>query len=108
MTERYTLLVGLNDKDTKVQLVNTLEAYKMIMNVIKGYTEGCTIYEAFGYYKHENGEMVEEKSLHIEILYFDDEDSRQKTKAIVESIKQMLNQESVAVTYDKKVESALW
>ena len=52
MTEKYTLLIGLNDKDTKTQLVNTLEAYKMIMNVIKNYTDGATIYEAFGYYKH--------------------------------------------------------
>lgn len=107
MTEKYTLLVGLNDKDSKVQEVSTLEAYKMVTNVIKNYTDGATIYEAFGYYKHENGEMVEEKSLHIEILYFDDADAREKTKTIVSTIKQMLNQESVSVTYSK-VDSDLW
>ena len=107
MTEKYTLLIGLNDKDTKTQLVNTLEAYKMIMNVIKNYTDGATIYEAFGYYKHENGAMVEEKSLHVEILYFDDSEAKEKTKQIVKTIKTILNQETVAVTYSK-VESDLW
>ena len=107
MTEKYTLLIGLNDKDTKTQLVNTLEAYKMIMNVVKNYTDGATIYEAFGYYKHENGEMVEEKSLHVEILYFDDSGAKEKTKQIDKTIKTILNQDTVAVTYSK-VESDLW
>lgn len=109
MTEKYSLLVGLNDKDTKVQQISTVEAYKILMNIIKPYTDGCTIYEALGYYKHENGDMVQEKSLNIEILYFngEKEKNRATTKNIVETIKSVLNQESVAVTYSV-VDSDLW
>lgn len=107
MTEKYTLLVGLNDKDSKVQVISTLEAYKMIMNIIKPHTDGCTIYDALGYYKHDNGDMVEEKSLHIEILFFDDAQANHKAHKIVDTIKTMLNQESVAVTHSI-VESDLW
>ena len=107
MTEKYTLLVGLKDKDTKVQTIQTLEAYKVIMNVIKPYTEGATIYEAMGYYKHDDGTMVEEKSLHIDILFFDDADANKKAHAIVDTIKTILNQESVAVTHSI-VDSDLW
>lgn len=107
MTEKYSLLVGLNDKDSKVQQISTLEAYKMIMNIIKPHTDGCTIYDALGYYKHDNGDMVEEKSLHIEILFFDDAQANYKAHKIVDTIKTMLNQESVAVTHSI-VESDLW
>ena len=43
---RYVLSMGLNDKDTKSQKINTLEAYKMVENVIKSLQfEGATIYE---------------------------------------------------------------
>ena len=50
---RYVLSMGLNDKDTKTQKIQTLEAYKMVENVIKSLQfEGATIYESKGLYKH--------------------------------------------------------
>ena len=104
MLEKYTLYIGLNDKDTKIQKVNTLEAYKIIENVLLGYNvEGATIFEAKGIYKHESGEYVTENTLRIELLFVD----KATVKKVVEDIKRILNQESIAVQFEK-VESELW
>ena len=43
--DKFTLYLGLNDKDTKTQLVSTLEAYKVVTNVLKTYTDGATVFE---------------------------------------------------------------
>lgn len=32
--EKWTLYLGLNDKDSKVQKISTLEAYKVVSNLI--------------------------------------------------------------------------
>ena len=47
--KKYTLYVGLNDKETKTQKVNTVEAYKIIENLLLNLNvEGATIFEAKG------------------------------------------------------------
>lgn len=53
--KKFTLYVGLNDKDTKQQKISTLESFKMVNNIILSYCDGATIYEADGIYKHDNG-----------------------------------------------------
>lgn len=103
MIEKFTLYVGLNDKDSKVQEVSTLEAYKIINKLLLSYTDGATIFEADGIYKHEDGTFVIEKTLRIELLFVE----KSTVKKIVEEIKKLLNQESVAVQREV-VESELW
>ena len=104
MIEKYTLYVGLNDKDSKIQKVNTVEAYKTIENLLLNLNvEGATIFEAKGLYKHENGEYVTENTLRIEIMFGE----KPIVKQLVDSIKLILNQESVAVQREV-VESELW
>lgn len=89
---KYTLYVGLNDKDSKIQEISTIDAYKIIVNVCKtSGLDGFTIGEATGFYVHENGEVVTEKSLRIEILFTTNE----VIDAIIKDIKTILNQESV-------------
>lgn len=45
--QKYVLYVGLNDKKTKMQEISTLEAYKIITNVVvANEVEGFTILEA--------------------------------------------------------------
>jgi hypothetical protein len=100
---KYTLYVGLNDKDSKVQLISTLEAYKMINNVLLQYVDGATIYEARGIYKHDDGTFTTENTLRIELLFVE----RETVKTIVDTLKKMLNQESIAVQHEV-VESELW
>lgn len=87
--KQFTLLVGLNDKDTKKRIINKNKARDIIMDIVGD----CTISEALGQYKHENGEVVQEKSLRVEILF------RELTEVIsyAEKIKKELNQESVAL-----------
>ena len=100
---KYTLYVGLNDKDAKVQLVSTLEAYKMVNNVLLQYVDGATIYEARGIYKHDDGSFVTENTLRIALLFVETE----TVKEIVKTLKAMLNQESIAVQHEV-VTSELW
>lgn len=89
---KYTLFIGLNDKITKLQEISTIDAYKLIVNICKSHKlDGFTISEATGFYVHENGEVVTEKSLRIEILF----SSNEVIDAIIKDIKIILNQESV-------------
>lgn len=103
MIEKFTLYVGLNDKDSKVQEIATLEAYKIINNLLLTYTDGATIFEAVGIYKHEDGSFVTENTLRIELMFIE----KKAVKEIVDNIKRLLNQESVAVQREV-VESELW
>ena len=104
MIEKYTLYIGLNDKDTKTQKVSTLEAYKVLENLLLNYNVvGATIFEAKGLYKHDNGDYVIENTLRVEIMFVE----KAIIKKIVENAKTILNQESIAVQFEK-VESELW
>ena len=89
---QHVLFLGLNDKDSKVQEVNTIDAYKITMRAVirAGYT-GATITEATGFYTHEDGVTVIEKSLRIEILNANDHN----TAALIEDLKGLFNQESI-------------
>ena len=99
MIKQYTLFLGLNDKIKKVQIINTLEAYKILMNLLSG----ATITESTGFYKHEDGTLVIEKSLQIQILDFDNNLNINK---LIEDLKTLFNQESIAV-FESMIESRL-
>ena len=91
--EKFTLYLGLNDKDKKVQLINTIEAYKICNNILLHYIDGATIFEANGIYKHDDGTFTIEKTLRIELLFVD----KKTVLNIVDDLKKAFNQESIAV-----------
>lgn len=91
--KKHTLYLGLNDKDTKTQLINTIEAYKIVSNILAADFGGGTIFEAQGIYKHDDGTIVFEKTLRIEILFAE----TSQIKTLVNTLKKVFNQESVAV-----------
>lgn len=91
--EKFTLYLGLNDKDTKTQQISTVEAYKVVSNLIAEDFDGGTIYEARGIYRHETGEIVSETTLRVELLFT----TFEKVKNLVSILKKAFNQESVAV-----------
>lgn len=95
---KHILYIGLNDKDTKTQQISTLDAYKIIQNTIQaaGYT-GATITEATGFYIHDNGTPVIEKSLRVEIMFA----TNKTTLDIIQQLKKTLNQESIALQVEK-------
>ena len=97
--QKHILYIGLNDKDSKLQEVTILDAYKIINNILSGVGyDGWTITEATGFYKHESGEVVIEKSLQVLICFADDK----KTNEAIKQIKTVLNQESVILEKESK------
>ena len=96
----------MNDKDTKTQKIDSIEAYKIVSNLIIGQFDGATIFNAMGVYKHDDGTFVTENTLRIELLEFDSSifDS---VKTLVNTLKTIFNQESVAVQI-QDIESLLW
>lgn len=88
---KYTLYIGLNDKDTKQQKIDTLEASKIVQNVLTDTTGGGTIYSATGVYKHDNGAVVIENTLRVELVAV----ALEAVRGAVETIKTALNQESI-------------
>lgn len=101
--KKYTLYCGLNDKDTRRQEISTLEAAKMVRNICLTQADGATIFEADGIYKHEDGELVTEKTLRIELMMIE----QSAVRKIVDILKTTLNQESIAVQ-EQDIVSALW
>ena len=95
--EKITLYVGLNDKDTKQQKIATLEAVKIVENLISDIAGGGTIYNATGIYKHDSGEIVIENTLRIELI----ECPELALNKLINTLKSVLNQESII----KQIES---
>lgn len=101
--KKFTLYVGLNDKDSKKQEISTEDALTFTHYMLMNHCDGATISTAKGIYKHDNGDIVTENTIRIELLFIDDE----TVKRIVEKLKNHFNQESVAVQIED-VESCLW
>ena len=103
MIKKFTLYLGLNDKDSKQQEIATVEAYKIVSNLISSDFNGGTIFEAKGIYKHADGQIVTETTLRIELLFTE----AVKVKALCETLKKLFNQESIAVQ-EEVINSELW
>lgn len=104
--KRYTLYLGLNDKNTKTQKIDTVEAYKICENMCADFFGGATIFSAKGIYKHDDNTVVIENTLRIEILEFDTY-IFERVRDFVGTLKSVFNQESVAVQVEQ-VNSELW
>lgn len=102
----YTLYLGLNDKDTKTQKIDTIEAYKICENMCADFFGGATIFSAKGIYKHDDNTIVIENTLRIEILEFDTS-IYERVRDFVGTLKSVFNQESIAVQVET-VNSELW
>lgn len=99
--KKTTLYIGLNDKDTKKQEINTTEAVKIVTNILIE-LGGATIYEATGIYKHDDGNIVIENTLRVELIEADNELLASK----IPLIKQVLNQESV-ITQTENIKTTI-
>lgn len=90
---RYTLTIGLFDKDTKRQKISSDIALKIVSDLVVQTVGYGTIYNGNGIYTHINGSIVIEPSL----VYFVDgeKDLKDKVKTLAWQIKKALNQESV-------------
>lgn len=100
---KFTLYIGLNDKNSKQQEISTLNASKLVTNIAASIFGGCTISEAIGVYKHDDGTMTIETTLRVEILFA----TVEQIKTLVNDLKKALNQECIAVQKET-VKSELW
>lgn len=89
---RHILTIGLNDQHTKTQKYDTITAYKLIEDILTQYTEGYTLYETHGGYKHDDGTFISEKSIRVELMFI----SETLVFIIANKIKETLNQETIA------------
>lgn len=108
MTMRFDLYMGLFDKDTKRQEIDTISAYKIVESAAAQRFGGATISEANGIYKHDDGTVIIEPTIKMEILLFDyQEKDIAQVREFVDYLKGRFNQESIAVQ-KTQVESELW
>lgn len=70
MTKKYTYFLGLNDKDTKTQLVRNADALHNVLSLVASQLWGGTVTESNGVFKHEDGTIVIENTIKIETLGF--------------------------------------
>lgn len=90
--EKFTLFIGLNDKDSKVQEIPTDIAVKMVYNALCKQGIECITYDIKnGVYKHDNGDIVFENNIIVEMFFVE---NIQVVRALNE-IKTILNQESI-------------
>ena len=91
--KKHTFYIGLNDKDTKSQLISTLDAYRITTNILG---VDSTIKECKGVYTHEDGTITTENTLEVVLLDFDNKITSEWVTDKAKAIKVALNQESVA------------
>ena len=72
-TNIYKIYIGLNDQESKKQEIDTNDALVIVSEYLANHFEGATAYNAIGIYKHENGEVVRENSIVIELVFVNDE-----------------------------------
>ena len=91
MTVNY--YIGIKDKDTKdYKLTDKFIKQTIIDEVTKQYPNGFTITEGTGYYKHDSGEVVTEKTYIVTVL-----DEVFVNADLTDALKNKLNQECIGV-----------
>ena len=89
---KTTLYIGLNDKDTKTQILDDTSAVNIVTTLLNAHgVNGATVYKARGVYKHENGDIIIENTLRVEII----EPAVNLLTGAIISIKKALNQEAI-------------
>lgn len=90
--KKYTIYLGLNDKDTKLQIVHTQESQSLVMDLVATYFGGGSVSLVNGVFAHDDGTRIRETTIKIETLAYSD---IEQAKQFCESLKEKFNQESV-------------
>lgn len=88
---KYTMYIGLNDKDTYTQLIPTADAQKKIEGIALKHVDGFSSHVITGAYKDDEGVTTRENSLVFEFYDADE----QQMKAIMDEVLAELNQNSI-------------
>lgn len=99
MIIKHNLYIGLNDKDSKKQEISTRRAREEVIKILNNNNiNGLTMYVVDGVFKHENGQIVFEKSLKVELLEVEENEVLKS----IQELKKVLNQESIMLEKEKK------
>ena len=90
-TLKYTMYIGLNDKNTYTQLLSYDEAEKKVSDIALRYVDGFTELTGKGTYKDEKGVTTHENNLVLEF----DSATDQQMKEIMNEVLKELNQNSI-------------
>ena len=94
--------VGLNDKNTKTQIVSIQDARTIICKcMVKYFQFGGTLFDCCGVYAHNDGTniIVVESSFKVEILTdCKDDQFNKRCDRFVNVLKRVLNQETILQT----------
>ena len=91
---KYTLYVGLNDKDTHEQRLIMDRVVSLVIWASNGYKSPITGQSGFGTYYSESGEQVNEKSIVITLV----DVSEELAHEIAADLCAFLNQSEVMIT----------
>ena len=97
MLEEAQVYIGLNDADTKEQLLETEEYISTLKSICRTYQVAFSFDVVEGGYVHDDGEYTEETSI---VLTFIDA-SQETVDAIAKELCTLFNQESVLITVDR-------
>ena len=100
---RYTLYIGLNDKDSDTQEISTEQAREIVDEICCKYVGGFTAFQAQGGWTDEGGALTKENTL---VYMFSYADEAQIT-AIMDEVIPALNQSVILVHVDT-VQSAYY
>ena len=92
-TVSYKIFLGLNDASSKKQEIMTEDALVMVSLYLANHFEGATCYNSIGVYRHEDGTIVRENSIVIELVYV----TEFMVESLVKHLQQVFNQESVMI-----------
>lgn len=91
MNTKYIITMGLNDRCTKQQKFTMQESYQYAESILQANTDGYSITEQKGGYKHTTGEFIREISFKIELVFI----SEHKVFEIINELKSTFNQEAI-------------
>jgi len=96
---KYNIYVGMFDKDTKTQVLSNTEFLNTVRKIMRFFNiDYYTIYKCKGHYKHEDGKIICEPSINIEICSMEDFSNTQFIDHLKYKLRLELNQESVLIT----------
>lgn len=97
-TEKYTIYIGLNDKDTYEQIISTEDGIRMVNGICSRYVDGYTMQTAKGGWMDEKKILTEENTLIYSFYGATDEEIMQ----IMDDVLKELNQNSILITYGQE------
>lgn len=91
--QKAVICLGLNDKDSKRQEIETSAAAGILSGLLCSRFAGATVTACAGIYTHDNGQQVRENSLSV-VLYFV---TLEQVRDFAGELCRVFNQESVTI-----------